>query len=279
MKTTSNNQPNWMEKPRQVAHSFFLRHSLPRWMVFALDASGIFITYIFSLLLRYNFELGEIEGDLAIKQALLVTAVYCGFELVYRSFAGLIRHTTIRDIFNVILATSSALIILTLISLLARSLNWNPLYVVPISILVIHFVTLNAVLFMSRILIKMFYEMVSIKSFEKKNIIIFGAGAMGVIIQRVIESDTNSEYNIIAFLDNNKNLQSKNLGRIPVFSPSKLSKVFLEKHGIDTMIFAIKDIPPNEKSDIYKFAVDLGLEVLEARGSTPGLTGSFNSTS
>ena len=224
-----NNQSNWMEKPRQVARSIFLRHSLPRWLVFLLDASGIFITYIFALLLRYNFELGDIDSAMTFKRALLVSTVYCGFELVYRSFAGLIRHTTIRDIFNVVLATTSALVTLTCISLLARGLNWNPLYVVPISILVIHYVTINALLFISRILIKMFYEMVSIKSYEKKNIIIFGAGAMGVIIQRVIESDTNSEYNIIAFLDNNKILQSKNLGRIPVFSPSKLSKVFLHK--------------------------------------------------
>ena len=43
---------HWMEKPRQIAHSFFLRHSLPRWMVFGLDASGVFITYIFLRAIR-----------------------------------------------------------------------------------------------------------------------------------------------------------------------------------------------------------------------------------
>lgn len=240
-----------------------------------MDTAAVLITYNFSLLLRFNFELNDINGALAIKQALLVSAVYCGFELIFRSFAGLIRHTTIRDIFNVILATSSSLFVLTFISLLARIINWNPLFVVPISILLIHFVTLNAVLFISRILIKMFYEMVSIKSFEKKNIIIFGAGAMGIIVQKVIESDTNSEYNIIAFLDNNRNLQSKNLGRIPVFSPNKLSKSFLEKHAVESMIFAIKDIPPNEKSDIFKFAVDLGLEVLETPDVSSLINGQF----
>jgi FlaA1/EpsC-like NDP-sugar epimerase len=110
---------------------------------------------------------------------------------------------------------------------------------------------------------------------DKKNILIFGAGAMGVIVQRVIESDTTSEFNILGFLDNNKKLQSKVLGGIPVFCPAKLSKSFLEKHKVETMVFAIKDIPPNEKSDIFKFAVDLGLEVLEAPGVNTWLNGTF----
>ncbi len=271
----SYNDQNWMEKLRLGARAIFLRHSLPRWMVFGFDGGGVFITYIFSLILRFNFDLEAIDGGLAFKQAILVTVVYCGFELIYRSFAGLIRHTTIRDIFNVVLATSSSLTLLIIISFLARHLNWNRGFMVPVSILLIHFVTLNALLFISRILIKMFYEMVSIKSVDKKNIFIFGAGSMGVLVQRIIESDTNSEYNIVAFLDNNKRMHSKNLGRIPVFSPTKLSKSFLEKHGVDTMIFAIKDIPPREKSEIFKLAVDQGLEVLEVPNVTSWFNGQF----
>ncbi len=271
----SNNQSNWIEIPRLAARSIFVRHSMPRWLVFGLDGSAIFITFIFSLLLRYNFDLEAIDGGLAFKQAILVTIVYCGFELLFRSFAGLIRHTTIRDIFNVVLATSSALILLTILSFAARTVGWNNLYVVPVSILLIHFVSINATLFISRILIKMFYELVSSKPMDKKNIIIFGAGAMGVIVQRVIESDTNNAYHIVAFLDNNKRLQSKSLGGIPVFGPGKLTKAFLEKNKVETLIFAINDIPQGEKSDIFKFAVDLGLEVLEVPGVGSWLNGQF----
>ncbi len=269
------NDTSWIEKPRLAARTLFVRHSLPRWMVLGLDGGAVFITFLFSLLLRHNFDLEVIDGGLALKQAILVTVVYCGFELIFRSFAGLIRHTTIRDIFNVVLATSSAIILLTTVSFIGRILSWNPVFIVPVSVLLIHFVTVNASLFISRILIKMFYEMVSIKSMDKKNIIIFGAGAMGIIVKRVIESDTNSAYNIVAFLDNNRRLQSKNLSGIPIISPKKLLKSFLEKHKVETMIFAIKDIPPSEKSDIFKFAVDQGLEVLEVPAVNSWLNGQF----
>ncbi len=98
-------------------------------------------------------------------------------------------------------------------------------------------------MFVSRIMIKMFYELLfSGNSKAKKNVIIFGAGALGIIVKRVIMSDATGDFNISAFLDNDRKLQSKDIGGIPVFSPRKLTKGFLEKHGIKTMIFAIRNI-------------------------------------
>ena len=170
-KNIDQNDPNWVEISRLKAREVFQQHSLPRWMVFFLDWAGIYLSFIFSYLLRYNFVVEAMDAGLAFKQSILVTAIYCFFELIFRSFAGLIRHTTIRDIFNVVIATSSALVILLIITVLGRSLDWDEIAVVPISILLIHFVSLNALLFIVRILIKIFYEMVTIESMTKKNII------------------------------------------------------------------------------------------------------------
>lgn len=260
---------------RSKAKYYFSKHSLPRWLVFVFDGGGVFLTFLFSFLLRYNFDLQGLEAEIVFKQSFLASFVFCGFALIYRSFAGLIRHTTVRDIFNIILTTTSSVVFLILISLFGRYLEWNEIIILPISILLIHYVSINAILFITRILIKMFYELVSTKTVYKKNVIIFGAGSMGCIVMRVITSDTNSEYNVVAFLDNNKKLQRKNLEGIYVFCPGKLSKEFLDKHGIRTMIFAIQVIPPNEKSEIYRFAVDLGLEVLEVPAVSKWLNGQF----
>jgi FlaA1/EpsC-like NDP-sugar epimerase len=152
---------------------------------------------------------------------------------------------------------------------------WKDIFNVPGSILVIHFVTLNAFLFISRISIKMFYEMVSVRPANKKNVVIYGAGAMGVIVKRVISSDTENDYNIVAFLDSNKKLQNKHLNGIPVYNPAKLTENFLGKNRVKTMIFAINDISPSKKSDIYRDAVDLGVEVLQIPVISDWLNGSF----
>ncbi len=245
-------------------------------MVFLFDGSAIFVTFIFSYILRFNFEPAAIDFGVAFNQSLIVMAVYCVFELIFKSYAGLIRHTTIRDIFNIILASASSLMFLLTLTTISRRTGWYEILNIPLSILLIHFVTINAVLFTTRILIKMFYEMVSVKPIAKKNVIIFGAGTMGVIVTRVISCDTANDYHIIAFLDNNKKLQHKSLEGIPVYTPKKLTASFLEKHQVKTMIFAIRDIEVSEKTKIYRFAVDLGLEVLEVPAVNTWLNGQLN---
>jgi len=244
-------------------------------MVFGFDISAVFLTFLFSYLLRFNFEIPDFSVELALRQSILVAGVYSLFELIYRSFAGLIRHTTIRDIYNVLLVTSSSFAVLLIFTLTGGISEWKEIFNIPGSILAIHFVTLNAFLFIARISVKMFYEMVSVIPVNKKNVIIYGAGAMGVIVARVLDSEMESNYNIVAFLDSNKKLQNKHLNGIPVYSPAKLTENFLEKNKVKTMIFAINDIPPSRKTEIYREAVNLGLEVLQIPQVSDWLNGSF----
>ena len=257
------------------ARVIFRNHSLPRWMVFTFDMGAVFLTFLFSYILRFNFELGAFSLEMAIKQSILVVGVYAFFETIYRSFAGMIRHTTIRDIFNVLMTTSSAFAVLLVFTLTVTISSWKSIFNIPGSILAIHYVTLNAFLFISRISVKMFFEMVSIKPSNKKNVIIYGAGAMGVIVKRVISSDTENDYNIVSFLDSDKKLQGKLMDGIPVYNPAKLTREFLVKNNVKTMIFAINDIAPSRKSDIYRDAVDLGLEVLQIPVVSDWLNGTF----
>jgi FlaA1/EpsC-like NDP-sugar epimerase len=257
------------------SRDFFRKHSLPMWVVFAFDGSLVFGTWLFSYLLRYNFEFGEFTMEIALWQSLIVVAIYCGFQLLFRSFAGLIRHTSIRDIFNVLLSSSAALTVLMILAIIGGNTELPVVYMLPKAILVIQFVTLNISLFISRISVKMFYEMVSVKPTNKKNIIIYGAGAMGVIVNRVIGSDTENNYNIVAFLDSDRKVQGKNLDGVPVFSPARLTESFLDKNNVKTMIFAINDIEPAKKTQIYRSAVDLGLEVLQIPQVSDWLNGSF----
>jgi FlaA1/EpsC-like NDP-sugar epimerase len=123
----------------------------------------------------------------------------------------------------------------------------------------------------------MIYELLFItRSSNKKNAIIFGAGSMGVIVKRVIVSDPTGEYNLIAFLDEDKKMHGKNLGGFPVLNPKKLTREFLRKNEVATLIFAIKEISALEKSRIFKYGVDLGLEVLEVPGLQNWLNGQLS---
>jgi FlaA1/EpsC-like NDP-sugar epimerase len=264
--------PKWLEFLRIKAIEFFQRYSIPRWIVFGLDIFAVFLIFLFAYILRFNFVFTDFEPNLAINQAFIAVSIYAAFELVFRSYSGLIRHTTIIDIFIVFMATSSSLIVLLGLTLLGRKMGWGVTLNIPISIILIHYVTITLLLFFVRIIIKIGFQLLN-TSGGKKNVLIFGAGDMGVVVKRLINSDIQSSYKISGFLDFSKRLQGKKLNGIPVFNPDVLTSVFLLKYKIDTLILAVENISQKKKSEIIRTALDLDLKILETPAVDKWLNG------
>jgi FlaA1/EpsC-like NDP-sugar epimerase len=252
-----------INKFKSQVTQIFRKHSLPRWVVFMIDSLAVFVTFLFAYLLRFNLILGDVSFDVAFKRAYLVLGAYIIFMVIFKSFAGLIRHTTIKDTFNIFLTTTSSVIVLFLMSLLDRNLGWPPLFNIPISILLIHYGIITVFMFFFRVFIKMFYEFASSSSRERKNVIIYGAGEMGIIVKRVIEGDMRSGYKIVALIDDNWKLQGKKVDGIKVYSQAILTEEFISKEVIKVFIFAINNILPKRKKQILEQVITYGLEVLE----------------
>ncbi len=155
---------------QQIARPFLQKHTLPRWMVFLQDNLAVFVCFIFAYLLRFNLIANAFEFRFALEQAIITTGIYALFSIIFRSYSGLIRHTTIVDIFNVLSATTLSLASLLFFSAVARSLHWPPVFTIPFSILMIHYVLITLILSVIRIVIKIFFLLISTTlSKEKKN--------------------------------------------------------------------------------------------------------------
>jgi FlaA1/EpsC-like NDP-sugar epimerase len=242
---------------------FYNRYTIPTWIVFCMDSLAVFVTFIFAYLLRFNLVPEDFSLKLSFYNGLLVVCIYALFSLLFKTYSGLIRHTTVIDIFNLLIATTFSLFTLLSLSIINRMIYWSQYITIPISILLIHYVLIIVVLIFVRILIKILYLLVTSSIGTKKRVLIYGAGDMGVIVKRVIMSDVKSSYQIIGFIDDNRKLQGKILNGIPVHSPTVLGSGFLAKNQIDTLIFAVKDISPGKKSEIIRLAMDINCEILE----------------
>ncbi len=109
--------PDLREWLRSMASDIFHRYSLPRWMLFLHDTTAVFTAFIFAYLLRYNLIAVNFPYDQAIIHGLIALLVYAVFIVIFRSYAGLIRHTTLTDVSLVFVSTSSATIFLMVLSM------------------------------------------------------------------------------------------------------------------------------------------------------------------
>jgi len=268
------NYPDIREALRSKTSEFFHKYSVPRWMLLIHDTIAVFVTFLIAYLLRYNLIPDSFQINLAIIHGLIALFVYTVFMLTFRSYAGLIRHTTLTDVTLVFVSTTVSAVVLVLISYGEQFFNLSEDLVIPVAILLIHYVLITVFLFFMRISVKMLFRFATHSSKSSTNrVIIYGAGEMGFIVKRVLLSDPRGGFAVAGFIDDNKQLQGKKINGIQVFDSEVLSSGFIIRHKIQTLILAIRNLPSSKKSEIIKKAIDFGVEVLETPAIEKWLNG------
>jgi FlaA1/EpsC-like NDP-sugar epimerase len=196
--------------------------------------------------------------------------------LLFKSYSGMIRHTTIKDTYKIIFTTTASLALLFILTLMSRQYEWNPVLNVPLSILLIHAGTVIILLFFFRVFIKMFYEFASTTSHERKNVLIYGSGDMGIVVKRVIEGDPKSQYQIKGFIDDDKKIQGKKVDGYPVYSRRILTRDYFEKEEIRAFIIAINNIAPARKKKVIESVIQFGCEILDTPSFDTWLNGKLD---
>ena len=86
---------------------FYRDRFLSRWTVLFFDATATLITLIASIAIRFNFSVDAAQRVLNIYSFTGVLALYCvGFILV-GSYKGILRHTSLDDVKNVLKASTT----------------------------------------------------------------------------------------------------------------------------------------------------------------------------
>lgn len=252
-----------IESFKEQVIKVFKKHSLPRWLVFLIDAATVFFSFLIAYMLRYNFEVDVFDISTVFRQAYLVLFVYATFILVLKSYSGMIRHTTIRDTYRITLTNFLALLSLFIITVMARQYNWNPVFNIPLSILLIHSGAVTILLFFFRAFVKIFYEFASSSSKDRKNVLIYGSGEMGILVKRLIEGDPKNEYRLKGFIDDDKKIQGKKVDGYQVFSRQVLTKRFIDNEDVRVFIIAISNLVPSKKKEVIESMMGFGCEILD----------------
>lgn len=246
---------------------FILRNSdryLSRWIVLAFDLVVILFAYQTAVLLRYNLELVEIPQGLIVAKLPVVFATYGLGFLVARSYIGVIRHTSLTDAYSVFRASLIGIILLFAGSF--ATFRWPQLETslfIPNSILVIHFLLSIVLLIGSRLIVKVLYHRFNTSKDKKTRVLIYGAGASGMITKSTLLHDTGRDYEIVGFIDDNPSKVGKKIEGIPIYSRQKaLNAYFLERHRVNQVIISIQKRLGNKKrGEIVEECLRFNLQV------------------
>jgi FlaA1/EpsC-like NDP-sugar epimerase len=236
---------------------------LSKWVVLLFDTAITLLAFVVAAVLRFNFEYGRMDAYTIEYQAIFTSLIYLIGYLLTQSYAGIIRHTSLNDANRIFRASLFAFFGLTIMSSIYTWTGHQSLFNISRSILIIHFFLTMFLLLGSRFAVKSIYHSALRQdNFRRLRVLIYGAGTSGMIVKNSLLQEATRNYEIIGFVDDNKNKVGKALEGIPVYKPDQVfSAAFIKRHRIRQIILAIQNIDPIKKRDIVERGLEMNLEV------------------
>lgn len=248
---------------------YFTGKYLAAWVVLVSDAVLVYISYIFGTILRYNFELDNIDADWMLVHAFVSMALYATVFSISKTSSAVLRHSGLNDLIKLVRSGFIACAILVVIAaILLYGYQYRGFWLMPKSILIIQFLLVCFLLSFSRLIAKAAYSaFLRNNSDLKTSIMIFGAGESGrITCQTLMAGRINQRAltSVVCFVDDNKALQKKSLEGLPIYSVDKaLNQDFITKNGITQVIISVPRLESQRKSEITDLCLKFGLEIKE----------------
>ncbi len=237
---------------------------LPKWIILVIDLSIVlsvlFVSYYFYTLLHIDFyPTFSLE-----KRILIIFSVYFFYFLLFKTYSGIIRFSTLKDAYRILIA-----IFCTYLSLLFINYTYYFIYgsfvFVTITLLITTIFTFFGLL-LFRIFVKIIFELLNKNhDITYHNTVIIGVNSTTIALAEAFIQDPNSPYKILFFIDKNKLLHGKKLLGIPIISKFSTISTVLRFHKIKNVVLLKKFLDEDEEAELIERCLTNKIQVFFPR--------------
>lgn len=245
----------------------------PRWIIFLIDLLICFISISLSYYIRFEFHFGDAQLY-SLRNIIPLVIFIRGISfLAFRTYAGLIRYTSIRDAERIFLVLSSSTVILFLINYI--NFSGTNQFLIPNSIILIDYFITTLIMIGSRLFYKTLYYTIKNIDIDKENVLIVGVEQFAAATKRAIDKDTLSGIKVIGFIDPYNMQEGNKIEDITIYGTTKI-EYLIQKHAISRIIIAQKNLDPVKKSRIVEKCLNFDVKVQTVPDTTSWINGEIN---
>jgi FlaA1/EpsC-like NDP-sugar epimerase len=248
---------------------------LPRWLVFLFDLFLVCFCLVLSRTLKFNFNWQSVDVGIRFMMC-VVLVINATLFYVFKSYAGIIRYTTLEDAQRLVMVNALAsFCYLTLNITLLRSGNFFTLQIVTINFFITTFVIIAY-----RLGVRYCFNFYKTLSYGdkilKKKAVVFDTSAEGLHIKRVMNNVPNGDMQVIAFLDDSFNASGKFVEGLPIYSMQESSIARLRNEGVELLIIANKQIEKDKLNQLVDTCLNYGIRIQQAPAMREWLNGKLD---
>lgn len=231
---------------------------VPRWIILMLDVSVAIISFILAYLLFNNFNLSKILTEDFTTQLFLSLTITTISFYIFKLYAGIIRYTSAVDSVRILSTILFTIIALFTIKLLGIAFRLDKF--IDTRLIIIYALFLFTFLIIYRTTIKIFFQYSKTSQKIMKNVIVFGAGELGIAVKRTFDHDLSSNKVIVGYIDDDNSKIGKSIDGIKIFSSNNITQSLL-KLSIDELIIATPAISADKKAEIIDICLEHNITV------------------
>lgn len=222
-----------------------------------------------AFVLRFNFNFTEISHYDLRKILGITIAVNACLLIAFKTYAGIIRYTSVEDTGKILsVNTIVCLIFLLIENIYPKSIDApSQPALFPASVLLIYYLTINFSLILYRLFIKRAYNY--LYSVRKKSVkaIIYSAGFEGILAKKMISDNQRSDIKILAFIEDNDRLIGKIIETTSVLRANKANLERLSREGAELLIIADPFIRKQRLNDLVDICLELNIRIQQVPSS------------
>ncbi len=250
---------------KKIGSWYFNKRTLPYWCILLLDCFIVSLSYVFTLLLVNSTQSGILAqfGIWPMVWGYVVSmAVYCLFFRIFHTYAGVIRYSNFRDLYNVLLALGlGSAVNLLIASILKRT---GVEYVIMPMILGYFMVFLLSSLGMMimRMLVRMMFER-SRTVDSAKGVFIYGVLEGGISLAKSLINQDQKKYELKGFVSPTGDFKNQMLLGVNVYEDNdKLIDIMKEENAQALMVSPLQTDHFREAHDLINALTEANIKIM-----------------
>lgn len=234
---------------------------LPRWMVLLLDIVVIFLAGFVTYFLFAGLGLKYIKYNNVLNSSLIYFFVNVFFFWLFRTYSGIIRHSSYIDALKIFFAQFCTVSLLLIINFSSLFLNNGKFFLT--TGLLINGIFSFCFLFFYRVVVKQTFEKYFNSTDVKKltRVLILGSDANAIAVANALRFEVPKRFKIIGFIDKSNLNSSKRILDLPIYQLKKKASVLLRITKSEAIIIADKSLSKLETSQIVEECLEFNYKV------------------
>lgn len=238
---------------RKIAYWYFTKKALPHWAIMFIDTTSVFLSGYLVAVLTDGIVATALHWKQLSLSMLAYLVCYCVGMKIMHTYTGIIRHTSLHDLYKIMLANLISLCLTLPLRIMLS--HWN-LSILGYYDLFAVFLIATFAMWITRVAIKLIYEIV-FKTKDFKRVFIYGTKNGGVSLAMSIANE-HRQYKLAGFVSGDEKYLGKVLMGVDVV---KNDLNLVEKmQSCDASVLLVSPV----YSDIFRSQQDLIDKLIEA---------------